>query len=82
MSSPMRMLTPSGLDANSIHFRILNVDVDSSDMVAGFCAGCLNAEGGGSLRVRASLGSVSGGQTGVTLDVMASGHGRASMRRE
>jgi hypothetical protein len=82
MSSPIRMLTPRGLDANSIHFRILNAEVDNSDVVAGFCAGCLKAEGGGSLRVRVSLGSVSGGHTGVEGKVTFFGHGRASMSRE
>jgi hypothetical protein len=81
MSSPIRILTPSGRE-NSIHLRILNVDVDSSDMSAGFCAGCLNADGGGSLRVRVSLGSVRGGHTGVFPEVMSEGQGLESMSRE
>jgi len=82
ISSPIRMLMPCGRDANSIHLRILKVDVDSSDVVAGFCAGWRKADGGGSLRVRVSLGRVRGGQTGVLPSVMSEGHGLASMRRE
>jgi hypothetical protein len=82
MSSPIFMLTPCDRDENSIHFRIRNVDVDSSLIVDGLLAVCLNPDGDVSFRVRDGLGRVNGGHTGVAWVVIFSGQGLVKMSRE
>ena len=78
----MRILMPWGREENSIHFLTRNVESDISSNVAGLFAGCLKADGGGSLRVRLRDGSVIGGHKGVPGPIMASGHGLVSKSRE
>ena len=51
-------------------------------MVDGLLAVCLNADGDVSFRVRAKLGRVKGGHTGVAWVVMSSGQGLVNMSRE
>lgn len=82
MSSPMRMDTPLGREANSIHFRSRKVEVLRSWMWAGLLAVWRKLEGEVSLRVRWAEGKMRGGHTGVLGPVMSEGQGRVSMSFE